>query len=158
MSQSHFSESNKPLHSPQILETRCQHPDKKRDILINILLFHRVLAYNMKGGHHHMTPTYQWKTICEVKQLVQTMEHRGTQAPATNTNMTNGQISFQNPPRGVPSTTGPTGPSNNRYSQPPNKRPGKKASKHNLNNTQPSTSAIFAQPSSYPQSRNLGTG
>ena len=72
--------------------------------------------------------------------------------------MTNGQISFQNPPRGVPSTTSPTGPSNNRYSQPPNKGPGKKASKHNLNNTQPSTSAIFAQPSSYPQSRNLGTG
>ena len=72
--------------------------------------------------------------------------------------MTNGQISFQNPPRGVPSTTSPTGSSNNRYSQPPNKGPGKKASKHNLNNTQPSTSAIFAQPSSYPQSRNLGTG
>ena len=83
---------------------------------------------------------------------------QGTQAPATNTNMTNGQILFQNPPRGVPSTTGPTGPSNNRYSQPPNKGPGKKASKHNPNNTQPSTSAIFSQPSSYPQSRNLGTG
>ena len=83
---------------------------------------------------------------------------QGTQAPATNTNMTNGQSSFQNPPRGVPSTTGPTGPSNNRYSQPPNKGLGKKASKHNLNNTQPSTSAIFVQPSLYPQSRNLGTG
>ena len=65
---------------------------------------------------------------------------------------------FQYPPRGVPSTTSPTGPSNNRYSQPPNKGPGKKASKHNLNNTQPSTSGIFTQPSSYPQSRNLGTG
>ena len=64
--------------------------------------------------------------------------------------MTNGQISFQNPPRGVPSTTSPTGPSNNRYSQPPNKGLGKKASKHNLNNTQPSISAIFAQPSSWP--------
>ena len=23
-----------------------------------------------------MTPTYQWKTICKVKQLIQTMEHR----------------------------------------------------------------------------------
>ena len=53
---------------------------------------------------------------------------------------------------------GSTGPSNNRYSQPPNKGLGKKASKHNLNYTQPSTSAIFTQPSSYPQSRNLGTG
>ena len=72
--------------------------------------------------------------------------------------MTNGQNFFQNPLRGVPSTTGPNGPSNNRYSQPPNKGLGKKASKHNLNNTQPSTSAIFAQTSSYPQSRNLGTG
>ena len=85
-------------------------------------------------------------------------ETQDTQAPATNTNMTNGQISFQNPPRGVPSTTGPTGSSNSRYSQPPNKGLGKKASKLNLNNTHPSTSALFAQPSSYPQSRNLGTG
>ena len=52
--------------------------------------------------------------------------------------------------------TGPTGQSNNGYSQPPNKGLGKKASQHN--NTQPSVSAIFAQTSSYPQSRNLGTG
>ena len=82
----------------------------------------------------------------------------GTQAPVTNLNTTNAQIPFQNPPRGVTSTTGPTVSSSNRYSQPPNKGLGKKAPKHNLNNTQPSTSAIFAQPSSYPQSRNLGTG
>ena len=80
---------------------------------------------------------------------------QGTQAPATNTNTTNVQIPFQNP-RGVPSTTSPTGQSNNRCSQPPNKGPGKKASKHN--NTQPSISAIFAQTNSYPQSRNLGIG
>ena len=73
---------------------------------------------------------------------------QGTQAPTTNINMTNGQIPFQNPPRSVPNTTGPTGQSNNRYSQPPNKGPGKKASKHN--NTQPSISAIFTQTSSYP--------
>ena len=52
----------------------------------------------------------------------------------------------------------PIGPSNNRYSQPPNKGLGEKVSKHNLNNTQPSTLDIFVQPSSYPQSRNLGTG
>ena len=78
-----------------------------------------------------------------------------TQAPATNTNMTNVQIPFQNQ-RSVPSTTGPTGQCDNRYSQPPNKGPGKKASKHI--NTQPSISAVFAQTSSYPQSRNLGTG
>ena len=84
----------------------------------------------------------------------------GTQTTATTTNTANfkGQTSFQNPPRSVTSTNGSTGPSNNRYSQPPNKGPGKKASKHNLNYTQPSTSAIFTQPSSYPQSRNLGTG
>ena len=80
---------------------------------------------------------------------------QGTQAPATNSNMTNGQIPFQNP-RSVPNTTGPTVSGGNRYSQPPNKGLGKKASKHN--NTQPSVSAIFAQTSSYPQSRNLGTG
>ena len=70
--------------------------------------------------------------------------------------MTNGQNSFQNPSRSVPSTTGPTVSGSNRYSQPPNNGLGKKASKHN--NTQPSISAIFAQTSSYPQSRNLGTG
>ena len=68
-------------------------------------------------------------------------ETQGTQAPTTNTNMTNGQIPFQNPLRSVPSTTGPTGQCDNRYSQPPNKGPGKKASKQN--NTQPSISALF---------------
>ena len=77
---------------------------------------------------------------------------QGAQAPATNTN---GQNSFQNQ-RSVPSTSGPTVSGSNRYSQPPNKGPGKKASKQN--NTQPSISDIFAQTSAYPQSRNLGTG
>ena len=83
----------------------------------------------------------------------------GTQTTPTSTNTANfnGQTSFQNPPRSVTSTNGSTGPSNNGYSQPPNKGLGKD-SKHNLNYTQPSTSAIFTQPSSYPQSRNLGTG
>ena len=73
------------------------------------------------------------------------------QTTATNTNTANfnGQDFFSEPPRGVTSTNGSTGPSNNTYSQPPNKGLGKKASKHNLNHT---------QPSSYPQSRNLGTG
>ena len=80
---------------------------------------------------------------------------QGTQAPVTNTNMTNVQIPFQSM-RSVPNTTGPTVSSGNRYSQPPNKGLGKKASKHF--NTQPSISAIFTQTSSYPQSRNLGTG
>ena len=79
----------------------------------------------------------------------------GMLAPAANTNTTNDQIPFQNP-RGVPSTTGPTVSSSNRYSQPPKKGPGKKAYKHN--NTQPSVSAIFTQTSSYAQSRNIGTG
>ena len=85
---------------------------------------------------------------------------QGTQTAATITNMANfnGQTSFQNPTRGVTSPNSSTGPSNNRYSQPPKKGPGKKTSKHNLNNTQPSTSAMFTQPSSYPQSRNIGTG
>ena len=79
-------------------------------------------------------------------------ETQGAQAPTTN----NMQIPFQNPPRCVPSTTGPTGQRDIRYSQPSNKGPGKKASNHT--STQPSFSAIFSQASSYPQSRNLGTG
>ena len=69
-------------------------------------------------------------------------ETQGTQAPNTNTNTTNVQVPFQNPPRGVPSTTGPTGQITNRYSQPPNKGLGKKASKQN--NTPPSISAMFS--------------
>ena len=81
---------------------------------------------------------------------------QGAQAPTTNTNVTNNQIQFQNTQRCVPSTTGPTGQCDNRYSQPSNKGPGKKASSHI--NTQPSVSGIFAQTSAYPQSRNLGTG
>ena len=81
-----------------------------------------------------------------------------TTATSTNTANFNGQTSFQNPPRGVTSTNSSTGPRSNRYSQLPNKGLGKKTSKHNLNYTQPSTSAIFTQPSSYPQSRNLTTG
>ena len=53
-------------------------------------------------------------------------ETQGTQAPTTNTNMTNGPIPFQNPLRSVPNTTGPTVSGSNRYPQPPNKGPGKK--------------------------------
>ena len=102
-----------------------------------------------------MTPTDQWKTICEVKQLVQTMKHRVHKHLPTNTNMTNVQIPFQTP-RSVPNTSGPTVSGSKRYSQPPNKGLGKKASKQN--NTQPSISALFTQTSSFPQSRNLGTG
>ena len=66
----------------------------------------------------------------------------GAQAPTTNTNNTNSQIPFQNPQRSVPNTTGPAISGGNRYSQPPNKGPGKKAPKQN--NTQPSISDIFA--------------
>ena len=65
----------------------------------------------------------------------------GAQAPTTtNTNNTNNQIQFQNTQRCVTSTTGPTGQRDNRYSQPSNKGPGKKASSHI--NTQPSVSDI----------------
>ena len=78
-----------------------------------------------------------------------------SQATVTKTNMNNVQIPFQNT-RSVPNTTRPTGSSGNRYSQPPNKGPGRKASKHI--NSQHSISDIFAQTSAYPQSRNLGTG
>ena len=67
---------------------------------------------------------------------------QGAQAPTANTNDTNNQIWFQNTQRCVPNTTGPTGQCDNRYSQPSNKGPGKKASSHI--NTQPSISDIFA--------------
>ena len=110
----------------------------------------------MKVGHHHMTPTDQWRTICEVKQLVQTVKHRvHNTLPQTKIQLII-KFRFRTPPKSVPSTAGPTGQRNNRYSQPPNKGPGKKASKQN--NTQRSIAGIFAQTSSYPQSRNLGTG
>ena len=81
---------------------------------------------------------------------------QGAQAPTTNTNTNNNQIPFQNTQRRVPNAAGPSVPVSNRYSQPPNKGLGKKAPKQN--NTQPSISALFAQTSSFPQSRNLGTG
>ena len=81
---------------------------------------------------------------------------QGAQAPTINTNNTNNQIQFQNNQRYAPSTNCPTGQRDNRYSQPSNKGPGKKASSHT--NTQPSISDIFARTSAYPQSRNLGTG
>ena len=71
-------------------------------------------------------------------------------------NTDNNQIQFQNTQRCVLNTTGPTSQRDNRYSQPSNKGPGKKASSHT--NTQPSISDIFARTSAYPQSRNLGTG
>ena len=51
------------------------HPDIKRDILIKVL-FHRVLMHNMTEGHHRMTLTVRWRTICEVMQLVKTTKHR----------------------------------------------------------------------------------
>ena len=69
-----------------------------------------------------------------------------TNVNATNTNV---QTSFQKPSGGM---------NNNRYSQSSNKGPGKKNSKQNTNLTQPPTSSIFPQPTSYVQSRNLGTG
>ena len=114
----------------------------------------------MKGGHKPYDPNLSVENHLRNDTARPGDRAQGTQTKATSTNTANfnGQTSFQNPPRSVTSTNGPTGPSNNRYSQPPNKGPGKKTSKHNLNYTQPSTSSIFTQPSSYPQSRNLGTG
>ena len=53
-----------------------------------------------------------------------TTKTQGAQAPTTNTNVTNNQSQFQNTQRCVPSTTGPTGQRDNRYSQPSNKGPG----------------------------------
>ena len=79
----------------------------------------------MMEGHHHMTPTVQWRTIYDVKQLVPNNQAQGAQAPTTNINATNNQIQFQNNQRHAPSTTGPTGQCDNRYSQPSNKGPGK---------------------------------
>ena len=80
---------------------------------------------------------------------------QGAQAPTTtNTINNNNQIQFQTTQRHVTSTTGPTGQRDNKYSQPANKGPGKKASSHI--NKQPSVSDMFARTSAYLQSRNLG--
>ena len=81
---------------------------------------------------------------------------QSAQAPTPNTINNNNPIPFQNSQKRVTNATGPTGQRGNKYSQPSNKGPGKKASSHI--NTQPSVSDIFAQTSAYPQSRNLGTG
>ena len=81
---------------------------------------------------------------------------QGAQAPTTNKNTDNNQIQFQNTQKRVTSTTGPAGQHDNRYAQPFNKGPGKKASSHT--NKQPSVSDILARTSAYPQSRNLGIG
>ena len=66
---------------------------------------------------------------------------QGAQAPTTNKNTDNNQIQFQNTQKRVTGTTGPTGQRVNRYSQPSDKGPGKKASSHI--NTQPSVADIF---------------
>ena len=81
---------------------------------------------------------------------------QSAQAPTPNTINNNNPILFQNSQKRVTNATGPTGQRGNKYSQPSNKGPGKKASSHI--NTQPSVSDIFARPSAYPQSRNLGMG
>ena len=81
---------------------------------------------------------------------------QGAQAPTHNEIDNNDQIQFQNMQKHVTSATGPTGQRDNRYSQPANKGPGKKASSQI--NKQPSVADIFAPTSAYPQSRNLGTG
>ena len=84
------------------------------------------------------------------------IQTQSAQAPTPNTINNNNQIQFQTTQRHITGATGPTGQRDNRYSQPANKGPGKKASSHI--NKQPSVSDIFAQTSAYPQSRNLGTG
>ena len=86
--------------------------------------------------------------------MVQTTEHR-VHKHLSQTLMV--KFLFRTPQEVYPVQLVPTVSGSNRYSQPPNKGLGKKASRHN-NNIQPSVSAIFAQTSSYPQSRNLGTG
>ena len=67
---------------------------------------------------------------------------QGAQAPTPNAINNNNQIQFQITQKRVTGATGPTGQSDNRYSQPAYKGPGKKASSHI--NTQPSVSDIFA--------------
>ena len=64
----------------------------------------------MKDGHHHMTPTDQVENHLQGEAVGLDNQTQGAQAPTTNTNMTNSQIPFQNPPRHVPSTTGPHWP------------------------------------------------
>ena len=103
-------------------------------------------------GHHHMTPIVQWKTICEVKHLVQTMKHRVHKHLLLITC----EFLFRTPQDVYPVQPVPLAKATTDIHSHPTRDWGKKAS--NLANTQPSLSAIFSQASSYPQSRNLGIG
>ena len=67
---------------------------------------------------------------------------QSAEAPTPNTINNNNPILFQNSQKRVNNATGSAGQRGNKYSQPSNKGPGKKASSHI--NTQPSVSDIFA--------------
>ena len=81
---------------------------------------------------------------------------QGAQAPTPSTINNSNLIQFQTTQKRITSATGPTGQRDNGYPRPANKGLGKKASSHI--NKQLSVPDIFARPSAYPQSRNLGTG
>ena len=72
-----------PAQSTKPRNPKINTKTKKRDILINIL-FHRVLIHDRKVRHHRMTPTNQWRTICEVKAAGSDSKTQGTQHPTTN--------------------------------------------------------------------------
>ena len=100
-----------------------------------------MLTHNRAGRASPYDPDRSVENHLRGQAVGSNNQTQGAQAPTTNTNVTNNQIQFQNTQRCVPSTTGPTGQRDNRYSQPSNKGPGKKASSHT--NTQPSVSDIF---------------
>ena len=89
-----------------------------------------------------MTPTVQWRTIYEVKQLVQATKHKVHKHLPPIHMLLIIKFSFRTPRDMYPVQLVPLGQHDNRYSQPSNKGLGKKASSHT--NTQPSVSDIFA--------------
>ena len=122
-------------------EIRRQHPDVTRDTLIKVL-FHRGADTQQGGRASPYDPDRSVENHLRDPAAGSNNQTQGAQAPTPNTVNNNNPIPFQNSQKHVTNATGPTGQRDNKYSQPSNKGPGKKASGHI--NTQPSVADIFA--------------
>ena len=130
----HIRRTTDPCAVPQTLEILHQHPDVMRDTLIKLSVPQG--ADTQQGGRvSPYDPDHSVENHLRGQAAGSDNQTQGAQAPTTNTINNNNQIQFQNTQRHVTSTTGPTGQCVNRYSQPSNKGPGKKASSHTI--TQP---------------------
>ena len=113
-------ESNRLLHSLQILEILRQHPDVTWDTLIKIP-FHRGADTQQGGRASPYDPDRSVENHLRGEAAGSNNHAQGAQAPTPNTINNNDQIQFQNTQKCVTSAAGPTGQRDNRYSQPANK-------------------------------------